>query len=449
MGRMNQGLQIALILFVIIAIALGITTFMYKKQAEEAAILEESATKQLATAQSQLTQRDDEIVELKQLIGYADTPLVDIRDRFDKMMALVAPGAEKPTYVSVIDSFGDQAKGLNDQIAELKKQVEGLQAQFKTREESKTAVIAAAEEKAKKAEEARKAQSEKDKKLLADIRKGQEDVRSVKDKNKKELAKIKSEARVKQEETFSQLQSKERKIEDLQKKIEETSRPPMDNPQGRLVYVAPNGSMGLIDLGKADGVTRGLTFSVYDPKDMSEQGKKGTIEVVAVEDVRKSEVRIYNADESFPVEVDDVIYTPIWQPGFKEHFALLGIMDIDNDNASDLETVRSLILRGGGVIDAYQRDDGSQEGNITSETTWVIRGIAPDDKSPEAEQITYTNMNNAAEKFNVREMKLSELLRKMGYRPSSEAQKQVGRQYGKTKAPREETTRRPPSRSAY
>lgn len=417
MGKMNQGLQIALILFVIIAIVLGVTTFLFKKQADEAIVQKDAAVKELASVQMQLTQSKDEVTELKQLIGYADIPLTEIRDKFDKAMQLAAPGAEKPTYVSVTESFVEQNKGLNDQVAQLKKDMEALAAKYKTREESKEKIIAEANEKARKAIEEKEKLETQQKSLLAEKDDNLKKTFVNIEKKVKDLTKEKA-AQVKKYEESQDLLARQRKdYADLQGKLEETSRPPQDNPQGEIIYINPRGTMGLINLGKADGLTRGLTFSVYDPKNMSELGLKGSIEVISVEGNRQAEVNIENKSESSPIEVGDVIYTPVWAPGFQEHFALIGHMDIRGEGRNDLEVIKSLITRNGGVIDAYMKEDGSQEGKITTRTTWLVVGTESNDVSPEEELITRTNMEKEAEKYNVKKIALAELLRKMGYRP--------------------------------
>ena len=48
MARENQGLQIALIIFVILTIILGVTTFLFFRQYEEATAKAEDLNKQLA-----------------------------------------------------------------------------------------------------------------------------------------------------------------------------------------------------------------------------------------------------------------------------------------------------------------------------------------------------------------------------------------------------------------
>ena len=61
-------------------------------------------------------------------------------------------------------------------------------------------------------------------------------------------------------------------------------------------------------------------------------------------------------------------------------------------------------------------------GTVTSETSWIVLGRKPDEKSQEAYLITYTNMTKAADDFNTKQIQLNDLLRKMGYRPSATTQ---------------------------
>ena len=76
MARENQGLQIALIIFVMLTIILGVTTYLFFRQSEEA-FNKAKQNQEEATKKTQLCDKANEDAdELKRLIGAAKTDKV-------------------------------------------------------------------------------------------------------------------------------------------------------------------------------------------------------------------------------------------------------------------------------------------------------------------------------------------------------------------------------------
>ena len=109
-----------------------------------------------------------------------------------------------------------------------------------------------------------------------------------------------------------------------------------------------------------------------------------------------------------------------------------------------------------------QKDDGKMSGALTSQTSWVVLGVKPDEKSQKAHLTTYTNMTKAADDFNTKTLQLPDLLRKMGYRPpantsdfsvrettGSSGRVSTGSVSGLYSDEPGKTTRQPPKKSAY
>ncbi|MDO4570440.1 MAG: hypothetical protein Q4D38_08660 [Planctomycetia bacterium] len=461
MGK-SQALPIALILFVIIAIALGITTYLFKKQADEAILKENAVAQENAKLQQEVQQKTDDIVVLKRLIGFADAGMEEIETKVQAQMSEVAV-KENPTYYTLISELQEKfveamkkSEEFEQQLVQVKTEMEKLRVDTAER-------IDVAEAEAKKAREQLESHGSAYATATTQMEESYQKMKTTTDSVVKKTQSEKKKAEENTEKAMSIIDDKQEQLDNMRRVIEESALPPQENPMGQIIFVNPRGNQGIINLGKADRLTRSLTFSVYEPKDMSEQGKKGTIEVIDVFDTRKAEVRIFNNDESNPIEEGDVIYTPTWSPGFQERFAIVGFIDIDDDGVSDLDTVLSLIRRNGGLIDAHQMENGLQSGKITSRTSWIVYGIAPDEKSSDDMRSTYTNFTNEAKKFNTKGMQIGELLRKMGYRPPAKARElsvrpetgTAGRsstgsvsglyqEDGKSSTPR-----RPPARSAY
>jgi hypothetical protein len=116
MARENQGLQIALIVFVMLTLILGVTTFVFYRQWDQeknkfAAAEQEKGkvTKDLAAAQS-------EIVELKRILGFgaADTMQVIGQEVLKDMQLTAAslPEADR-VYRKVVQHLNDTVQKKN------------------------------------------------------------------------------------------------------------------------------------------------------------------------------------------------------------------------------------------------------------------------------------------------------------------------------------------------
>ena len=133
-----------------------------------------------------------------------------------------------------------------------------------------------------------------------------------------------------------------------------------DVPDGEIRWVNQRTGTVWINLGRADALQRQVTFSVYpaDITDLTAGGKKASIEVTQILGDHLAEARMFDDKLVDPIMPGDKIYTPVWSPGEKRHFALAGFMDLDGDGRSDLQTVMDIITMNGGVVDCYIDDNG-------------------------------------------------------------------------------------------
>ena len=73
MARENQGLQIALIIFVMLGIVLGVTTFVYFQKFAEAEKKQQISDDKATAADSARQQTDSENQDYKKMMGFAPT----------------------------------------------------------------------------------------------------------------------------------------------------------------------------------------------------------------------------------------------------------------------------------------------------------------------------------------------------------------------------------------
>jgi len=170
-----------------------------------------------------------------------------------------------------------------------------------------------------------------------------------------------------------------------------------DKPQGKVIR--RTGQIVEIDLGSADNLRPGLTFSVM-PTDTPQRGfesrmrdvrdidgktirriiPKGSIEVIEVMGPNLSQARITEEDSQVRDRIltGDLLYNAIWRRGTSEHIVLYGIFDIDGDGKDDVKTLKDDLTRMGVIVDAYF-DLGTLKwvGDVTSQTTFAVEGYTP------------------------------------------------------------------------
>jgi hypothetical protein len=187
---------------------------------------------------------------------------------------------------------------------------------------------------------------------------------------------------------------------------------------GKIQWINQRTGRVYVNLGEADGLRRLTTFGVFTSAtdDVSQSEKKASIEVIEIMGPHMCEARITDDKPGNPVVPGDLVFTPIWAPGKRMHFALAGTIDMDEDGRSDLERVRSIISTNGAVVDAYQETTGKVIGQITTDTHYLVMGTPPDEKSPKDMRKGYTAMIDAAKANLVKQIKLEDLLQRMGFR---------------------------------
>ena len=99
-----------------------------------------------------------------------------------------------------------------------------------------------------------------------------------------------------------------------------------ENPDGKITQVSQSQRLVWLNVGRADGLMRQTTFSVYDHKEngVASAKAKARIEVVEVSDEHMAEARILEDSAANPIMKGDIIHTPTWSPGQRIHFAMAG-----------------------------------------------------------------------------------------------------------------------------
>ena len=420
MARENQGLQIALIILVILTIGLMVATFFGWKGYQEEFIRANEADKAKSDAQATVTSVQNEANELKQMMGFQDSdPLDVIQAEKDNDMRDYAGTVDKNSqvYREVAKQLHTQLEQVSaartaelDAVQKLKTRNEGLE---KAKEQqiqvaAKRADDAVAEQgKERTAHNANRAQlQQQNQGLLARVTQTQRDA-------DEQMAAIQERL----DDANRRLGIKTTLFVTTVKKLDDILKPTFEVADGEVLWVNQRAGTVWINLGQADALARQTSFSVYasDTSDVTDAGSKASIEVTQLHGAHLAEARIVDDTIADPIMPGDLIHTPVWAPGQRQHFALSWGIDIDDDGKSDLELVRNVITMNGGLVDFWLTDDGQAHGEMTTNTRYLVTGREPGvNDEPEVIR-AFSDANSLATELGIRSMPVTELLARMGW----------------------------------
>ena len=436
-SRESQGLQVALILFVMVTVVLAVTTYLYFRKAEEKVQLAEAAQAEVKRATDMYNSADFRNQIYRHLLGY-DTKA---QDQLTSMLQSLT-GDDRQNMEETLTNFGQEMKlyGVgftgealnyrtlpahlvatvnqrNQQLAEADLRQRALEGEREQVRQSEGARAAKAEAELAKArqdlqDERRKFQEDRDRVVTES-----KQVAAALPKVRADLAKVSTEAEQTKRQLEGELNRAQQVIDFQREKLDAQKETTFENADGRITWVNQRTGTVWIDMGAADGLQRQMTFSVYDRDQtgVTTAPIKGRIEVTRILDDRAAEARVLQDDLSNPILVDDIIYSPSFRRGQRTHFALAGLLDLDGDGRSDQEKVKSIITLNNGVIDCELKEDGTIEGKLSSTTRYLIRGKAPTDRTNERLTKGYSEIVGEATGLGIETIELSTLLDRMGY----------------------------------
>lgn len=428
MARESQGLQIALIVFVMLSIILGVTTYIFYRQYEEANAKTVAAMNDKKTANDEKDRSEKDNEALRQLIGVATTEaMADVDSKVNAEMN--AYGGQtyqgKKNLREMLKYVFNVVHDKDKDIRKLTTNNEDLNAKLKAREaaavpqvtEWKTKFDGVAkdnDEQRKKFEDERGKIATEKEDLAGQLDKAQKDGQAALVKLQDQLTGLKKQVR----DSIEKFKQKDEEVVKL-------TKPTFEVADGKIAWVSQREGVVWINLGQADALPNLATFSVYaaDTSNVSGAERKASIEVTEVVGPHLAKARILEDRVADPIVPGDVIHTPIWAPGEKKHFALVGVIDIDGDGKSDLQKVLALIRTNGGEVDCYQDEKGLKQGKISSQTTYLVKGAEPkfggvtSNADEEKRWMdVFTAMDREADKNLLKKMTLSDLLKSMGWK---------------------------------
>ena len=422
MAKETQGLQIALIVFVILTIGLGVLTFMLYKKTEELAVKAQKASDDSATAAKNAAALQSDKTEFLRILGFAPSDKMEtITGDSNKDMETYAGSLQPPAarnYRKVLDYLNDELVKKNVALAEQQKSVQELKDTLAQVEQVKQKQIDDFQTAQKVANDDLAKEREKFNAERGTFTGQEASIQDKLDKTHKEadlLAKRAQEALKKTEEALAAAAKQNKDKNEQVKKLTATT---FESPLGKIRWVNQRERTVWIDLGRADALPRQLVFAVYsgNTQNVTSAAKKGGVEVSQILGDHLAEARIIDDNVSDPLLPGDAVHTPLWTPGVREKFAFTDGIDIDGDGTDRPEVLRNLITMSGGEVVAELSDKGERKGQMDANTRFLIVGKEQTDKTSDVVTKARTLMLREADKLGVQTVNLADFLRRIDYK---------------------------------
>ena len=414
--RENQGMQIAMIIFIITTLIFMLTTYLAYSSMTRLAGENEDLKSQKSTSDNAARAAEQLAASLKQSIGL-DPAMADaeVTQQVEQAVSNNSIAEENQTFLGIIDELNKRITDLSGNLARANQDIQQL------RQEKQDAIMVEQQKLAVARENEAKAQADfnlatKDKADYFAENKSRNDqyvAAANRAKTERDQAVQTADKRVSEAERRVAIQQDliKDKVEQLKKYQSDTP----DQYDGRILGVVAATKTVLIDRGRADGLRPKMVFGVYDAEDTNVRTakKKASIEITNLLGDHRAQARITQIDHVNPVVTDDFIASPAWSPGETLGIALVGEMDIDDDGLDDREYVRNLIRLGGGRIDAESTPSGTT-GSVSVNTRYIVVGQGNIEKEAK-------DLLQQADEMSVERMSISEFLDLMGYAGRSRA----------------------------
>jgi hypothetical protein len=397
----QAALTIALSLFVMLTFVLGVTTYLFFGQRQEADKAQIAASTSAAETQAAMQATKDEMAKLRSLLGVApDTPIADIETGLGNLLAGDFQGfdGDEKSYLKLIEWLRAEFRVKADAVKKA--------AEERNAAETKAAADVKAAEEALAAAQAAEAKSKGDldaaTKQFTDAR-GQHEAQQSKllDEKRSDEAKARDlanlklqivgmgetlpsarrvgfEARTPEEQLGvirEELRNQYKEIRRLNElisvariasaEVQDTiteMRPEgdrIDGFDGRVIDVDPRSGTALVSCPSTAGLRPGLVLHVFPPGEQRPQfgERKAMLEVTQVEGPTLVRATIRREDSRDPILSGDGVASSLWAPGVSPAIVIVGFADVDADGRSDAEMLTGLVTKAGGrVVDSVSTD---------------------------------------------------------------------------------------------
>ncbi len=320
MKRETPGLQVALIIFVMLTIVLGVTSFIFFSQYREAVLAAKASQQQSQEHLAEVQAMSQQVAALKDwMSGRENIALDDLQEDNEKDMTNIAAYPQDIRCYHTALAFQQHAMGdANAELVECKEAAQQRDDYIQTWEGTKTPQVE------RHAEAARKAMEEASARAAEFRRRRQEITAEYKSmyQGLQEIHRRANAERAEAEKRHAQLAKAHEKLTWDYKLLLDKYKRLLGRhggekiPQGRVVRVSSQLRTAWIDLGRADSLPRRTEFDVYPGSafQLAPAEKKGEIEVTKVLEDHLAEACVTKDEISDPIIGGDKIHSQTWDP---------------------------------------------------------------------------------------------------------------------------------------
>jgi len=178
------------------------------------------------------------------------------------------------------------------------------------------------------------------------------------------------------------------KIQKLEEKLPQIDLLAYEQPKGKIVKADGAQQTAYLNLGSADLVKPGLTFSVFGEAEYKPNAeRKASVEVVEVIDEHLCRARVTEIRNAVrrPLNPGDQLYNPMWSPGLRDHVAVAGMIDLSGDGRDQTAEFVKALEKEGVIVDAWlDMKELSLKGALKAvnfKTNYLILGDIPEPDS--------------------------------------------------------------------
>ena len=317
MTRENRSLQVAVIIFAMLTLLLGVTTFIFSRNYRQAVARADAVHREVLALRNLAAERQAETDELKRLIGLPHTATLDtVRKLFARDMQTHAGGVAKENRF-YRPTLAQLSRLVHDQRAEqtqLRAEILYWKDRYAVRERGSKGQIDEFDRRARDADGQLLIVQRTSRREHERNARGQEDMhrRMIRARNEAEQTATDLQQQITG--LKNALQKAQREVKSLENKIKKHEPDSPVIPDGIIRQVNYRLKTAWIDLGRADGLLRHVGFDVYAgdaPMPLRGQAK-GKIEVSRVVDDHLAEARVTDEALNAPILRGDYIESPHW-----------------------------------------------------------------------------------------------------------------------------------------
>ena len=478
MAGRTKGVHIALIIFVVLCLLLGVGVYMTYQKWDENLLALGKSMQTAATKEKEISSIKSEVESLKLAIGCPATqrmeyienmfaqdiekytgpesalfagssaalpadaadgnaPLANDADGADdaddanggkdkkaKPVAaegLIAP--ESKVYSKLVEILYNKIQEAKIQLADDQTKIEALKkANFGRENKINESMVAVIEQSKAKQSELMKKTSvfmSKRSETMAEKQKLYDEMYASNAENETSVQDL----HAKMEDNRKQIKELDKVSEELNEVRDRAQNKSMDKPDGIVLSCNLNTGMAIINLGSRMNLRQQTEFDVYS-RDISSTNagvSKGKIRVLRIVDADNAECLIVKDETNNPIQIGDKIFTSTWTPGDRVLYALAGKCDIDGDGVGDMQRLVNYVSMHGDEVVAYL--DGTRRvGAIKPDIRFLVLGEMPAEEDTAGTE-AMEQFRKQAKRYNIPEIKLPDLLNRIEVRERTASDK--------------------------